>query len=82
MPFGDSPFFKDLKATGLRTGQRLAHKSFLDYGIMVAPASDYTPGKLVDMVIFAADPHDTDPDQIKNIPVLRTVVGGNTVFEA
>lgn len=116
-----------------------AHKSFLDYGIMVAPASDYTPGpfeplmaiqsmvtrkdfkgrvwgpnqritvaqamkictvngayasfeedikgsispgKLADLVILAADPHDTDPDQIKNIPVLRTIVGGRTVFEA
>jgi len=116
-----------------------AHKSFLDYGIMVAPASDYTPGpfeplmaiqsmvtrkdfkgrvwgpnqritvaqamkictvhgayasfeedikgsitpgKLADLVILAADPHATDPDQIKNIPVLRTIVGGETVFEA
>lgn len=116
-----------------------AHKSFLDYDIMVAPASDYTPGpfeplmaiqsmvtrkdfkgriwgpnqrisvaqamkictvngayasfeedikgsitpgKLADLVILAADPHDTDPDQIKNIPVLRTIVGGKTVFEA
>lgn len=116
-----------------------AHKSFLDYGIMVAPASDYTPGpfeplmaiqsmvtrkdfkgrvwgpnqritveqamkictvngayasfeedikgsitpgKLADLVILAADPHDTDPDQIKNIQVLRTIVGGQTVFEA
>jgi hypothetical protein len=116
-----------------------AHKSFLDYDIMVAPASDYTPGpfeplmaiqsmvtrkdfkgrvwgpnqrisvtqamrictvngayasfeedikgsitpgKLADLVILGADPHDTDPDQIKNIPVLRTIVGGQTVSEA
>ena len=116
-----------------------AHKSFLDYGIPVAPASDYTPGpfeplmaiqsmvtrkdfkgrvwgpnqritvsqalkictvngayasmeenikgsltpgKLADLVILAADPHDTDADEIKNIPVLRTVVGGRTVHEA
>lgn len=116
-----------------------AHKSFLDYGIPVAPASDYTPGpfeplmaiqsmvtrkdfkgrvwgpnqritvsqamrvctingayasmeenikgsltpgKLADLVILAADPHDTDLDQIKHIPVLRTVVGGQTVYEA
>jgi len=116
-----------------------AHKSFLDYGIPVAPASDYTPGpfeplmaiqsmvtrkdfkgrvwgpnqritvsqamkictvngayasmeenikgsltpgKLADMVILAADPHETPEDEIKTIPVLRTIVGGGTVFEA
>jgi len=116
-----------------------AHKSFLDYGIPVAPASDYTPGpfeplmaiqsmvtrkdfkgrvwgpnqrisvsqamkictvngayasmeenikgsltpgKLADMVILAADPHETAEDDIKYIPVLRTIVGGTTVYEA
>lgn len=116
-----------------------AHKSFLDYGIPVAPASDYTPGpfeplmaiqsmvtrkdfegrvwgpdqrirvdqamkictvngayasmeenikgsitqgKLADLVILGGDPHDTVIDQIKHIPVIRTIVGGKTVFEA
>ncbi len=116
-----------------------AHRSFLDYGIPVAPASDYTPGpfeplmaiqsmvtrkdfkgtvwganqrisvaeavrictvngayasseehikgslspgKLADLVVLAADPHDADPDQIKNIKVLRTVVDGKTVYSA
>lgn len=41
-----------------------------------------TPGKLADFVMFGADPHDTEPDQIVNIPVVRTVIGGETVFEA
>jgi predicted amidohydrolase YtcJ len=116
-----------------------AHKSFLDYGIPVAPASDYTPGpfeplmaiqsmvtrkdfkgrvwgpnqrisvpqalkictlngawasmeedlkgslvpgKLADLVMLGGDPHSAPPDEIKNIPVLRTVVGGKSVFEA
>lgn len=116
-----------------------AHKSFLDYGIPVAPASDYTPGpyeplmalqsmvtrkdfdgriwgpnqrisvdeairictrngayasfeedskgsisagKLADFVILADDPHDVDPDQIKNIEIVRTVVGGTTMYGA
>lgn len=116
-----------------------AHKSFLDYGIPVAPASDYTPGpfeplmaiqsmvtrkdfkgrlwgpnqrisvaqalkicttngayasmeenikgslaagKLADLVMLAADPHETPPDEIKNIKVLRTIVGGRSVHEA
>ena len=115
-----------------------AHKSFLDYGIPVAPASDYTPGpfeplmaiqsmvtrkdfkgrvwgpnqrisvdqalrictvngayasmeeglkgslapgKLADLVMLAADPHDTEPDRIKEIAVLRTLVGGRVVHE-
>jgi predicted amidohydrolase YtcJ len=116
-----------------------AHRSFLDAGIPVAPASDYTPGpyepmmaiqsmvtrkdmqgrvwgdsqrisvdqamqictmngayssfeedikgsltpgKLADFVMLADDPHNVDPDEIKQIQVLRTVLGGRTVFEA
>jgi predicted amidohydrolase YtcJ len=35
-----------------------------------------TPGKLADFVILAQDPHKVDPDQIKEIKVVRTVVGG------
>jgi predicted amidohydrolase YtcJ len=30
-------------------------------------------------VILADAPHDVDPDQIKNIEVVRTVVGGTTM---
>lgn len=114
-----------------------AHKSFLDYGIRVAPASDYVPGpyepmmaiqsmvtrkdvegrtwgenqrisveaalrictvngayasfeenvkgsitagKLADFVIIGEDLHTADPETIKNVPIVRTVVGGKTVF--
>ena len=116
-----------------------AHKSFLDYGIPVAPASDYTPGpyepmmaiqsmvtrkdvrgrvwganqrvsvteamrictvhgayasfeedikgtlsagKLADLVILENDPHDVDPDSIVDIRIVRTILGGKTVYEA
>lgn len=116
-----------------------AHKSFLDYGIRVAPASDHSPGpyeplmalqsmttrkdfsgrvwgpsqritldqalkvctvngayasheerekgsitagKLADFVMLAESPYDVDPDRIKEIQVVRTVVGGETVHEA
>jgi len=115
-----------------------AHRSFLDHGIMVAPASDYppgpfeplmaiqsmatrkdlagkiwgpsqkisvaeavkictmhgayasfeenvkgsiSPGKLADFVMLARDPFAEPPDSIKTIPVVRTVLGGNVVFE-
>jgi len=116
-----------------------AHKSFLDYDIMVAPASDHSPGpyeplmalqsmvtrkdfsgrvwgpsqrvtldqalkictmhgayasheehvkgsitagKLGDFVMLAENPYDVDPDRIKEIQVVRTAVGGRTVYEA
>ena len=39
-----------------------------------------TAGKLGDFVILDQDPHDADPDGIKEIPIVRTVVGGNTVY--
>ncbi|MFQ5704662.1 MAG: amidohydrolase [Gemmatimonadales bacterium] len=40
-----------------------------------------TVGKLADFVVLAEDPHDVDPDRIKEIPVVRTVVGGTTMHE-
>ncbi len=36
-------------------------------------------GKFADFVVLEKDPHDVDPDQIKHIQVVRTVVGGRTV---
>ncbi len=114
-----------------------AHRSFLDAGIMVAGASDYTPGpfeplmaiqsmvtrkdyagrtwganqkvsvdeairigtingahasgeeklkgsiaagKLADFVMLEQDPHDVAPDTIKDIKIVRTVVGGRTMY--
>ena len=38
-----------------------------------------TAGKLADFVMLEKDPHDVDPDTIKDIKVVRTVVGGKTV---
>jgi predicted amidohydrolase YtcJ len=38
-----------------------------------------TSGKYADFVMLAQDPHDVNPDEIKNIPIVRTVVGGRTV---
>ena len=41
-----------------------------------------TAGKLADYVILSDDPHTTDPFAIKEIQVIRTVVGGRTTHEA
>ncbi|WP_197493147.1 amidohydrolase [Woeseia oceani] len=116
-----------------------AHRSFLDAGIPVAPASDFTPGpyepmmalqsmvtrtdtrgrvwganqrvavaealrictvhgayasfeedrkgslqpgRLADFVLLAEDPHEVDASRLVNIPIVRTVMGGRTTYEA
>jgi predicted amidohydrolase YtcJ len=41
-----------------------------------------TPGKYADFVILEKDPHDVNPDTIKDIKVVRTVVGGKTMHQA
>ena len=40
-----------------------------------------TPGKFADYVMLADDPHTIDPNKIKDIKVLRTVVGGVTRYQ-
>jgi predicted amidohydrolase YtcJ len=40
------------------------------------------PGKLADFVVLSDDLHTIDPAKIKDIQIVRTVVGGKTVFQA
>jgi predicted amidohydrolase YtcJ len=39
-------------------------------------------GKLADFVVLADDPHTVDPAKIKDIQIVRTVVGGTTAYQA
>ena len=41
-----------------------------------------TPGKLADFVVLSDDPHTIDAEKIKDIRIVRTVVGGNVAYEA
>jgi predicted amidohydrolase YtcJ len=41
-----------------------------------------TPGKWADFVVLAEDPHGVDPGKIKDIKIVRTVVGGVTAYQA
>ncbi len=41
-----------------------------------------TAGKLADFVQFGVDLRSTPTDRIKDIPIVRTVVGGQTVYQA
>jgi predicted amidohydrolase YtcJ len=41
-----------------------------------------TPGKLADFVVLADDPHTVNQEKIKDIEIVRTVVGGSTVYQA
>ncbi len=40
------------------------------------------PGKLADWVVLADDLHSIDPEKIKDVKVVQTVVGGKTVYQA
>jgi predicted amidohydrolase YtcJ len=39
-------------------------------------------GKLADFVILEQDPLAVDPDAIKDIKIVQTVLGGRTTYEA
>lgn len=41
-----------------------------------------TAGKLADFVLLADDPHTVSKDKIKDIAIVRTVVGGSMVYQA
>jgi predicted amidohydrolase YtcJ len=41
-----------------------------------------TAGKLADFVVLAEDPHTVDPEKIKDIKIVRTVVGGTAAYQA
>lgn len=41
-----------------------------------------TAGKLGDVVVLEADPHEVSPQDIKDIPVTMTIVGGNIAYTA
>jgi predicted amidohydrolase YtcJ len=41
-----------------------------------------TAGKLADYVVLADDPHTIDPEKIKDIQIVRTVVGGTISYQA
>lgn len=41
-----------------------------------------TSGKLADFVMLSDDPHTVNRDKIKDIEIVRTVVGGSTAYEA
>jgi predicted amidohydrolase YtcJ len=51
-----------------------AHASFEEH-----LKGSITAGKLGDFVMLAEDPHDVDPGRLKDIEVVRTVVGGRTM---
>ena len=40
-----------------------------------------TPGKRADIVILSADPNNVPPDQIEDIKVMTTIIGGAVAFE-
>ena len=41
-----------------------------------------TPGKLADFVVLAEDLHTVDQSKIKDITIVKTVVGGTSMYDA
>ena len=41
-----------------------------------------TQGKVGDVVVLEAEPHEVGPQEIKDIPVVMTIVGGEVVHAA
>src|SRR5690606_17495217 len=41
-----------------------------------------TMGKYADFVLLGADPRTADPSTLKDIPIMRTVMGGRTTYLA
>jgi predicted amidohydrolase YtcJ len=41
-----------------------------------------SPGKLADIVVVDRDPFEVRPDQLKNLKVILTIVGGKVVYDA
>jgi predicted amidohydrolase YtcJ len=41
-----------------------------------------TPGKFADFVVLSDDPHTVAKEKIKDINIVRTAVGGVTVYQA
>lgn len=41
-----------------------------------------TAGKLADYVVLADDPHTIDPEKIKDLQIVQTVVGGTISYQA
>ena len=54
------------------------HAAFLNFEEHVK--GTLTPGKLADMVVLDENPLEVVPSHIKDIAVLRTIVGGETVY--
>ena len=69
--------YGDLRSVGTRSSKELLPDCVTQEHVTRA----ITTGKYADFVRLGKDPRDVDPDTIKNIKVIRTVVGVKTRHE-
>jgi predicted amidohydrolase YtcJ len=80
----------DMKGTVWGARQKITLEEAIRVGTLHGAYASYEeslkgsiePGKVADLVVLGRDPFKTDPSQLINTPVERTMVGGKWVWEA
>jgi predicted amidohydrolase YtcJ len=77
----DAPFEPEQRLTGLQALEGYTTAAAAVVGEQEAGGT-IAPGRRGDLTAFASDPVDTPPDDLVDVPVRLTVVGGRVVFRA
>jgi predicted amidohydrolase YtcJ len=81
----DVDFAEQLGASRALTGEEMLAGYTRNPALAIGAIShrgSLEPGKAADLVVWADDPAACSPEDVLDLPILRTVVAGRTVFSA